>query len=129
MTLLSKKLEDVRARHVDQAGHELAQVLALGEHVAELDERLLSALDDVLEEHGRRRAAVHDRLETIARCVGRMPPPARLEAEEPQQLGAAAGDDDPLPTVLERERLRQVAAGGLPPASHHYGDLNGTPVQ
>jgi len=107
MTLLSKKLEEVRTRHSDASAQELAQVIDLGARMKQLDDRLIDALDDVLEEHAQRRAVVHDKLETIARCAGLLPPPPSRTIEPPQiEAGKMA-----LPNVLERERERQIANG------------------
>lgn len=106
MTLLSKKLEEVRTRHSDAAAQEQAQVIELGARLKQLDDRLIDTLDDVLEECAQRRAIVHEKLETIARCAGLLPPISR--AAEPQQIEAGKMA---LPNVLERERERQIANG------------------
>lgn len=129
MTLLSKKLEEVRARHMDQAGHELASVIELGARISEGNQRINDALDDVLVECAESRALIHHKLVTIAKCAGLLPEPqAPREAREIEP----AGD---VPKVLREDprRQQQALSRGATEAhgfaasapNGHYGDLNG----
>lgn len=115
MALLSKKIEEVRARHMDEAGRELAQVIELGARLQEANGRINEALDDVLVECASQRALIHHKLVTIAQCAGLVPPPA--EPAEPQALDAAAEDS----TRAVATRFAPPRQGGAPLAPANGG--------
>lgn len=122
MALLSKILDEVRARHRESAARELGQILDLGAELQALDRRLLDAADDLMADIEERRALVHRKLLDIARCAGLVPSmPAPTAATEPPQLEAGT---TPLPSMFERERERQRALAGAS-AAHPQPHANG----
>ena len=122
MTLLSRKLQEIRSQHSAQYGTAQSQILELGAQLRQQDEQLIADLDDILEGHAERRAILHRKIITVAQCAGLLPPPAPQQAEPPMAIEgtevSTAPPEEAMPRVL-RNAARPAPGSGVPAVARH----------